>query len=164
MTNKFEFKADLTAKTIHMIREFNAPVEKVWKAYTEPALVEKWIAPKPWRVETKIADLRVGGVWLYSMIGTEGQVHWVYDEYTAVETESLIASTGMFCDDEGNPNRDGSKSYVKTKFLAIDGNRTSVETLITFESEDTIKWFVEGGFKEGTAMTYTQLDEILASE
>ena len=136
MTNKFVFEADLTAKTIHMIREFNAPVEKVWRAYTEPALVEKWIAPKPWRVETKTADLRVGGVWLYAMIVTEGQVHWVYDEYTAVETGKLIASTGMFCDDEGNPNRDGSKSYVNTTFTTIEGDRTSVETLISFDSED----------------------------
>ena len=33
-----------------------------------------------------------------------------------------------------------------------------------FDSEETIKWFVEGGFKEGTAMTFDQLDKVLASE
>ena len=36
--------------------------------------------------------------------------------------------------------------------------------VITFEEESTIKWFVEGGFKEGTAMSMNQLDELLASE
>ena len=163
MTNNFVFEKDLAAKKIHVVREFNAPIEKVWKAWTDPALAEKWIAPKPWKVETKIADVTVGGVWLYAMIGPEGQKHWVYDEYTAIETGSLIASTGMFCDAEGNPNSDGPKSYVNTKFSAIEGNRTKVETLITFDDEATIKWFVEGGFKEGTAMTYEQLDELLTA-
>ena len=62
MTNKFEFEADLAAKKIHIVREFNAPVEKVWKAWTEPELIEKWIAPKPWTAQTKILDFTVGGV------------------------------------------------------------------------------------------------------
>ncbi|WP_461450282.1 SRPBCC domain-containing protein [Mucilaginibacter sp.] len=164
MTNYFAFEPDLAAKKIHMIREFNAPVEKVWKAFTDPDLLKQWIAPKPWTVVPKIADFAVGGVWQYIMVGTEGQEHWVYDEFTAIETCSLIESTGAFCDEEGNPNMDGPKSYVSTKFSTIEGNRTRVETLITLDSADTIKWFVEGGFKEGTAMTYEQLDEILALE
>jgi hypothetical protein len=36
--------------------------------------------------------------------------------------------------------------------------------VITFEEESTIRMFVEGGFKEGTAMTLDLLDEILVSE
>jgi hypothetical protein len=32
MTNNFFFEPDLAAKKIHVVREFNAPVEKVWKA------------------------------------------------------------------------------------------------------------------------------------
>ena len=62
MTNNFIFEPDLDAKTIHIVREFNAPVEKVWKAWTEPELIEKWIAPKPWTAQTKILDFTVGGV------------------------------------------------------------------------------------------------------
>jgi hypothetical protein len=36
--------------------------------------------------------------------------------------------------------------------------------VITFEDESTIKWFAEGGFKEGTIMCMDQLDELLAAE
>jgi uncharacterized protein YndB with AHSA1/START domain len=164
MTNNFVFEADLAAKKIHVVREFDAPVEKVWRAWTEPELAEKWIAPKPWKVVTKIADFTVGGVWKYVMIGPEGQEHWVYDEYTAIENGSAISTTGMFCDADGNPNHDGPKSYQNIKFLSIGGSRTRVDAVITFDDEATIKWFVEGGFKEGTAATYGQLDELLASE
>jgi len=164
MTNNFVFEPDLAAKKIHIVREFNAPIAKVWRAWTEPDLIEKWIAPRPWRAETKISDFTVGGIYLYAMVGPEGQKHWVYAEFTAIEHGSAISQTGMFCDGDGNPVADGPKSYSETKFSSIDGNRTMVDQLITFTDESTIKWFVEGGFKEGTAMSLEQLDELLASE
>jgi len=164
MTNNFVFEPDMAAKTIHIVREFNAPIEKVWRAWTEPDLIEKWIAPKPWKAETKIMNFTVGGIWLYAMVSPEGQKHWVYAEFTAIENNGAIAKTGMFCDGEGNPVKDAPKSYQDTKFTSIDGNRTKVETMITFEDESTIKWFVEGGFKEGTEATFAVLDELLASE
>jgi len=164
MTNNFVFEPDLAAKKIHMIREFNAPIEKVWRAFTEPALLEKWTAPKPWAAKFKTWDFTIGGVSLYAMVSPEGQQHWVYAEFTAIENGSAISTTGMFCDTDGNPMREGSKSYRDTKFSAIDGHRTKVETVITFEEESTIKWFVEGGFKEGTEATFAVLDELLASE
>src|ERR1700761_1032374 len=146
MINNFVFEADLAAKTIHVVREFNAPVEKVWRAWTEPDLVEKWIAPKPWTAKTKIWDFTVGGVWLYAMVGPEGQQHLVYAVFTAIENGSAIAATGMFCDEEGNPASDKPKTYRDTKFSSIDGNRSKVDQVITFTDESTIKWFVEGGF------------------
>jgi uncharacterized protein YndB with AHSA1/START domain len=164
MINNFLFETDLAAKKIHIVREFNAPIEKVWRAWTEPDLIEKWIAPKPWTAETKIMNFTVGGIWLYAMVSTEGQKHWVYAEFTAIETGNALSTTGMFCDGEGNPVTDAPKSYRDTTFSSIDGNRTKVDTVITFEDASTIKWFVEGGFKEGTEMTFAELDELLASE
>jgi uncharacterized protein YndB with AHSA1/START domain len=164
MTKNFVFEPDLAAKTIRVVREFNAPIEKVWRAWTEADLLDKWVAPKPWAAVTKTMDFTVGGIWLYAMVGTEGQKHWVYAEFTAIENGSAFSTIGMFCDPEGNPIHDAPKSYRDNKFSSIDGNRTVVETLITFEDESTIKWFVEGGFKEGTTLTFDQLDELLASE
>ena len=164
MTNNFLFEADLAAKKICLSREFNAPIEKVWKAFTDPELLAKWVAPKPWTIEKQTWDFTVGGVSKYAMVSPEGQVHWMYDEFTGIENCKVIASTGVFCDSEGNPNLDGSKSYTEKKFSSIEGNRTKIETTHVFDSEETIKWFVEGGFKEGTLMTFTQLDEVLASE
>jgi uncharacterized protein YndB with AHSA1/START domain len=163
MTNNFTFEADLTAKRIYVSREFNAPIEKVWRAWTEPTLLDKWIAPKPWIAETKTWDFTPGGTWLYAMIGTEGQRHWVYAEFTTIENSSTISTTGLFCDGDGNPMAAGPKSYRDTRFSTIDGNRTKVDQVITFEEESTIKMFVENGFKEGTNSSLSNLDELLAS-
>ena len=164
MANNFVFEADLPAKKIYVSREFNAPIEKVWRAFTDPDVLDKWIAPKPWTAKTKTWDFKVGGVSLYAMVSPEGQKHWVYAQFTAIENGSAISTMGMFCDGDGNPVTDAPKSYRDTKFSSIDNNRTKVETVITFEEESTIKWFVEGGFKEGTTMTFEQLDQLLASE
>jgi len=164
MTNNFTFEADLAAKKIHVVREFNAPIEKVWKAFTDPKLLVKWTAPKPWTAKFKTFDFTVGGISLYAMVSPEGQQHWVYAQFTAIEDGSAISSFGVFCDADGNPALDGSKSYRDTRFSSIDGNRTKVDTVITFEEESTIQWFVDGGFKEGTAATFDYLDEVLASE
>ncbi|MFI5161542.1 MAG: SRPBCC domain-containing protein [Sphingobacteriales bacterium] len=164
MTNNFLFEPDLAAKKIHVAREFNSRIEKVWKAWTDPDVIEKWIAPKPWTAETKTWDFTVGGIWLYAMVSSEGKKRWVYAQFTAIENGKAFSSTGMFCDDEGNPVTAGPKSYRDTKFSCIDGNRSKVEMVITFEDESTIKMFVEGGFKEGTATTLNQLDELLVSE
>jgi uncharacterized protein YndB with AHSA1/START domain len=164
MTNNFVFETDLAAKTIYVAREFNAPIEKVWKAWTDPEVLEKWIAPKPWTAVNKIWDFTVGGIWLYAMVGTEGQKHWVYAKFTAIENGRAISSIGMFCDGDGNPLTAAPKSYRDAKFSSIDGNKTKVDMVIAFEEESTIKMFVEGGFEEGTTMTLNQLDEFLASE
>ena len=164
MTNNFVFEANLPAKKIYLSREFDAPIEKVWKAFTDPELLAKWVAPKPWTIQQHTWEFIVGGVSKYAMVGPEGQIHWMYDEFTAIEQGKVIASTGVFCDGEGNPNLDGSKSYTETKFSSIEDKRTKIETTHIFDSEETIKWFVEGGFKEGTAMTFDQLDEVLTSE
>jgi uncharacterized protein YndB with AHSA1/START domain len=164
MTNNFVFETDMVAKRIHVSREFNAPVELVWKTWTDPALLDKWVGPKPWTAVTKTWNFAVGGIWLYAMVNPEGRKHWVYAEFTSIKDGETFSSIGMFCDGDGNPVPDGPKSYRETKFSVIDDNRSKVDMVITFEEESTIKMFVDGGFKEGTATTLNQLDELLASE
>jgi uncharacterized protein YndB with AHSA1/START domain len=164
MTNNFVFEPDMAAKTIHIVREFNAPIEKVWRAWTEPDLIEKWIAPKPWTAQTKIMNFTVGGIWLYAMVSPEGQKHWSHAEFTAIVDGSLISSINMFSDENGNTAADAPKSFTDTKFSSIDGNRTKVDVLKTFTDAATVKMFSEMGFKQGTIMGYSQLDELLASE
>jgi uncharacterized protein YndB with AHSA1/START domain len=163
MNKNFEFQADKSAKKITMSRVFNSPIAKVWRAFTEAELLEKWYGPQSWKVTVKEADIRVGGVLKSLMIGPGGERHWVYDEYTVVEKEEQLTSVGMFCDDEGNPQRDGGKSYQDIKFTAIEGDKTRVNVDIVLDSMETFEWFTQGGFEQGTAATYEALDAVLAS-
>lgn len=161
MTNSFIFETDVAAKKLYITRQFNAPIQKVWRAWTEPALLEKWIVMKDWKAVTRTMDFTVGGVWLYAMISPEGQQHWVYNQFTAIESGTAMSTTVMFCDSEGNPMVDGPKSYRETKFSSIDGNITRVDMVVTFDEESILKMFVGGGFKEGIAATFNILDDVL---
>lgn len=162
MTNNFVFEKDLTAKKIHVVREFNAPVEKVWKAWTEPALLEKWWGPKPWIAKTKSMDFIVGGAWLYAMEGPEDQKHWSYVRFTTIEQERRFAADAMFADENGNPAPGAPVGHWDNKFVAV-GDKTRVVIDLSFDDEATIKMMVEMGFEGGFTMGLNQLEKLLAT-
>jgi uncharacterized protein YndB with AHSA1/START domain len=164
MTNNFVFEADLDAKKIHITREFNAPVEKVWKAWTIPSLLDQWWSPKPNKAETKSMDFTVGGIWQFAMVTPDGNKNWLCAKFTGIETGSTISTTAIFCDTDGNLLEGDSKWHRVTKFSPVNDNRTEIDIVITFEEEATFKMFTEGYFKQGTAIGYNQLDELLASD
>src|SRR5206468_10783553 len=56
-----------------LARMFDAPRERVWKAWTEPAEVKRWWGPKDFTVPSCKIDLRVGGTYLYCMRSPEGR-------------------------------------------------------------------------------------------
>jgi uncharacterized protein YndB with AHSA1/START domain len=163
MTNNFVFEKDLAAKKIHVVREFNAPIEKVWKAWTDPDVLEKWWGPKPWVAKTKSMDFTVGGVWLYYMVGPEGQKHWSHVKFTAIENGSRFAADTVFSDENGTVPPGTPVGHWDNKFVAV-GDKTKVVVDISFDDEATIKMMVEMGFEGGFTMGLNQLDELLASE
>lgn len=165
MTNNFSFEADSSEKKIHIVRDFNAPVEKIWKAWTYPEILDKWWGPKPNRIETRIMDFKVGGTWQFAMVTPEGQKHWLYAEFTGIENHKSILTKALFFDGEGNPVNSGPNWYRDTRFSSIEGTRTRVNIAITYEDDATFESFTNNGyFKQGTAIGYNQLDELLASE
>ena len=54
-------------------RVLDAPREKVWRCWSEPDLLKRWFAPRPWTVAHADIDLRPGGASLVTMRGPEGQ-------------------------------------------------------------------------------------------
>ncbi|HTE00073.1 MAG TPA: SRPBCC domain-containing protein [Mucilaginibacter sp.] len=160
MTNNFLFEKDLAAKKIHVEREFNAPIEKVWKAWTDPDMLEKWWGPKPWTVQTKSMDFTVGGTWLYAMVSPEGQKHWSNVKFTAIEDGSRFAADSLFSDEDGNAAPNAPVGHWDNKFVA-SGDKTKVVVDLSFDDEAAIKMMVEMGFEGGFTMGLNQLEELL---
>ena len=71
-TNETVFNKDLPNKKLTVLREFNAPPDLVWEAWTDSEILDQWWAPKPYRAATQKMDFREGGIWLYDMLGPEG--------------------------------------------------------------------------------------------
>ena len=54
---------DLQSRTLTIKRTFDAPVEIVWEAWTQPEHVAEWWAPKGMKVKVVEHNFKVGGKW-----------------------------------------------------------------------------------------------------
>lgn len=65
-----------TTREFEISRQFNAPVETVYKAWTEAERLERWWGPKGFSVQVACLDLRPGGVFHYAMRTPDGHEMW----------------------------------------------------------------------------------------
>ncbi|MCD6066962.1 MAG: Activator of Hsp90 ATPase 1 family protein [Bacteroidetes bacterium] len=162
MVGKTNYEVNKDKKAINIIREFKAPVEEVWKAWTTSDALEQWWAPKPWKAQTEKMDFREGGCWLYCMVGPEGEKSWVGFDYKNIDPNKRFTARDYFCDENGNRHAEFPNMNWTTNFIPT-ATGTRVEVRVEFDSEADLEKIIELGFAEGTAMAYDNLDELIAS-
>jgi uncharacterized protein YndB with AHSA1/START domain len=160
-TKETIYSKDLANKKIKVVREFDAPVQMVWKAWTQSELLDQWWAPKPWKANTTSMDFREGGVWLYYMEGPDGSKQYCRADYKTIAPNKSFTCDDGFCDEKGNIVTDFPTMHWKIDFTAV-GNTTKVEVDVTFDKEEDLQKIVEMGFQEGFAAAHNNLDELLA--
>ncbi|UCS92138.1 SRPBCC domain-containing protein [Echinicola marina] len=156
----FDFTVDRETNTIHIKREFDANLGLVWDAWTIPELLNEWWAPRPYHIETKSLDLRVGGMWLYAMVSPEGEKMWCKADYKAIEPKKILSWLDAFCDEDGIENTTKPRSLWTNSFTQKSGITMVVITLKHEKLED-IEQMIAMGFKEGLTMALGNLDELL---
>ena len=87
-----EIIVDEKLPVVHIIREFDAPPEKVFRAHVEPELFAKWNWPEGYTVRFDQYDCRTGGAYRIAMDGPEmqGSVHGSFHD---VIPNELIVQT-----------------------------------------------------------------------
>jgi len=163
MAHKTTISKDLAAKKLQVVRHFDAPVEKVWKAWTERELLDKWWAPKPWRAETKTMDFQAGGLWLYAMVGPDGSRMFCRVDLIAVSPRQHFTARSVFSDEQGNIDPSAPVMNWMVKFESA-GAGVTIVTEITFDTEADMKKIVEMGFEGGYTMGLGNLEELLAGQ
>ena len=161
--NETTYSKDLANRKITVVREFDAPVELVWRAWTEKELLDQWWAPKPYQAKTKSMDFREGGIWLYNMEGPEGDAAFCRVDFEQIREHKFISSKDMFCDERGNPNDDFPKMRWTNHFTPTESG-TKVQVVVSFNSEADLEKIVEMGFQEGFAAAHGNLDELLEKQ
>jgi uncharacterized protein YndB with AHSA1/START domain len=144
---------DLPMVTI--IREFDAPPDKVFRAHADPDLYMSWVGPEG--LEGSQADrwdFRTGGEWRY-VNRHEGQEHWFHGCFHEVRENELIVQTFTY---EGFP--DGVSLERLTLEDLGDGRTRLVGTSLvdSFEGRDG---FVASGMEVGVQEGYRKLDRLL---
>jgi uncharacterized protein YndB with AHSA1/START domain len=151
---------DLAKKQLHVTHQFAASLEKVWRAWTESSILDKWWAPKPWRAVTKSLDFKSGGRWIYNMLGPDGNGAWCRVDFNSVTPQNNFTTSVYFCDEDGNINKDFPTMHWLIKFEA-DRAGTNVAIDISFDNEADLQKIVEMGFEAGFTMGLGNLDELL---
>jgi|SRR5579872_1758100 len=134
--------AEIQDREFAITRLFNAPKERVFKAWTDPEHVKNWWPPKPFTASRIEIDLRVGGEYSYTMRSPEGQDFPPYRGkfIEIVENEKIVYSIDAF------------KQADTWKMLI--GHRVGPEVdFSTLQSFVTVKFENAG---EGTRLTFTQ--------
>lgn len=157
-----DFSVNKENNTITVKKAFDAELPLVWRAYSDPEILDKWWAPKPWKARTKSMDFRTGGHWLYAMVGPNGEEHWAIANYLYVEDQKSFTADDAFTDSDGNINEDMPKSKWDTDFKAVE-DHTEVTFHITYPDLGALEATIAMGFKEGLAMAAQGLDEYFAS-
>ena len=161
MKNNMEFIIDKETKTVSITKEFNAPRDMVWDAYTKPELLDQWWAPKPFTSRTKHMNFEVGGRRFYAMVSPDGQERWVLQKYTSITPKTNFKLFNAFADENENPESLGSDWDLN--FREKDG-KTTVHASIYNESLERLERMVEMGFREGTEAQLKNLEELLANQ
>jgi len=151
MTVAASRKATVTLPTDEQIlitREFDAPRQLVFRAFTTPELVRRWWHAKRGEVTVCEIDLRVGGKWRYVMVANDGTEVGFHGEYREIVPNERIVSTETY---EGLPEdvseEDGTTVNIAT-FTERDG-RTMLTLLVEAPSKASRDAIIESGMEDG---------------
>jgi uncharacterized protein YndB with AHSA1/START domain len=143
---------------VEVTRAFDAPRDLVLRAWTDPALVQRWMGPR--RLATRIERWEMGehgGSWRYVNIepdGTEYGFHGVFhptaDPYTLLQTFEFEGAPGHVSLDELR--------------LTEAGGRTIATIRSVFQSVEARDAMVAAGMEGGLSEGFERLDELLAGE
>src|SRR5215475_2638308 len=134
------------SKDIKITRVYDAPVEAVWDAWTDPEQVAQWWGPRGFTLTTHSKDLRPGGSWVYTMHGPDGTDYPNTTHYLEVEKHAkMVYDHGVTADLP-------PMFRVTVLFSEIDG-KTKMDmtmTLPTPEAASNTRKFIKKASGEST--------------
>jgi PhnB protein len=163
MNSNFDFIVNKENSTLNIKREFNATLELVWEAWTNPEILDQWWAPKPYKTATKSMEFKVGGFWLYAMISPQNEKHWCRADYQNIDTFKNFSGLDAFCDENGEVTDAFPRSLWQNEFIA-NGEKTLVKIIIKYSNLKDLEKIIELGFKEGFTMAMDNLDQYFESQ
>ncbi|MEQ1785978.1 MAG: SRPBCC domain-containing protein [Acidimicrobiales bacterium] len=153
---------DLDARTMTVVADYDAPVERVWQLYADPRQLERFWGPPTWPATVIDHDLRAGGRVTYFMTGPDGDKAGGYWDVLEVEAPRRFVVSDGFADDSGQPNPDLPITRMELELVARAEGGTTMTMRSTFASTDAMQELLEMGMDEGMREAMGQIDGVLA--
>lgn len=152
---------DTTNLTMTLTADLVAPVERVWRAFTDPRQLERFWGPPTYPARFSELDLRVGGRALYAMVGPQGDTPRGAWEFLSITEPHRLEVIDSFVDDDGKP-LDGFPSMRMTFDFEETAAGTRLVNTTYFDSIEGLEQVVAMGAVEGSTLAINQLDRVLA--
>lgn len=151
MTNQ----ADQKDRTLTMRRTFDAPIQLVWDAWTQPEHIARWWGPQGMETNVLEHDFRVGGRWKYTMKMPNGSDFISEGMYSEIIHLQKIVTTADF------------KPMTEGVILSASFEEAGDKTQFVFEViHDTVEYKAlqeKMGFEKGWGSTFDRLSSFLTS-
>lgn len=155
-TNKTQILASDKVPTITIIREFDHPRERVFRAFTDPDLYAQWIGPRALTTKITKWTARTGGEWAFVNLQDGQEVASFFGSFHEVRAPERLVWTFTW---EGAP--DGVSLETMT-FEELPGDRTRIAGLSVVDSFEVRDQILASGMEVGVVEGYEKLDELLA--
>ena len=140
-------------KTITIKRTFNASINLVWEAWTQPQHIAEWWSPKGIKTKVVEHDFKVGGKWKYLMPMPNGQEFTAEGRYIEiVEFEKIISSANF------KPMTEGIE--IQSIFKK-NGNKTELTFNIVHPTEEYRIQQEKMGIMNGWGSVFDRLDTLI---
>jgi uncharacterized protein YndB with AHSA1/START domain len=137
-------------------RRFAASPELVYRAHTEPALLQKWcLGPDGWTMPVCISEARPGGKIRYEWSNGKGQGFHLTGEYVELAPFSRIVHVERMHLPDPTPD-----NHVETRFEP-DGQGTLMTMRMTLPDAATRAAMLETGMEHGMEASYVRLEGML---
>ena len=141
---------------ITMTRDFDAPVDKVFRAMTEPELIARWMGPKYLTNVETTNDARHGGTWTLVQRDPDGNEYAFRGVFHGEQTPELSIRTFEWL---GMP---GHVSFETLQLEDLGEGRTRARNVSVFTSSED-RDGMASNMEQGVIDGYERLDELLAS-
>lgn len=150
-----EITVDEKVPMVRIVREFDAPREKVFRAHTDPDLIVQWLGPRDLTMTVDHYDCRTGGSYRY-VHSRDGEEYGFHGSFHEVRPSEVIVQTFTY---EGVPDGVALERLVLEDLGNGRTRLTATSLTDSFEARDA---FVASGMEHGVREGYERLDELLA--
>lgn len=159
MTNTTSSNAGSDRELV-LSRLIDAPREKVYRAWTEPDLLVKWFAPKPWTTARAELDVRPGGANLIVMRSPDGDEYPNPGIYLEVVPNQRLVTTDAYTA-AWQPSEKPFMTLILT--LEDEGGKTRYTATVRHWTAADREQHEKMGFHEGWGQCADQLEQVARS-
>ena len=166
--DKTKVTKDLENKTLTVERTFDAPKEKVWRAFTDKDWFEKWWGPEGWETTTKEFHFTPGGRIHYAMKCVDenqgdwfGKESWGLMEVETVDEPHKFTANDFFSNEEGTATEGMPTQKFVVEFIE-DGSKTRLVCRTVTQTTEQLEEVIKMGMVEGFSSQLNRLEKLLA--